>query len=107
MLENWSANAEERDQLPRLTGCERKVLDLVAEAKSNKEIASELGLSPSTIKRHLENILGKLRLKNRVEAAIYALKMHGCPSSSKIFHCPLVAWSVQWTPKLGQKSGRS
>jgi DNA-binding NarL/FixJ family response regulator len=56
-----------------LTGQEEKVLKLVAEAKTNKEIAAVLCISPATVKRHLENILRKLNLKNRVSAAVYAV----------------------------------
>ena len=58
-----------------LTAQERKVLDLVAEAKTNKEIACDLKISPATVKRHLENILRKLQLRNRVDAAVYAVRM--------------------------------
>lgn len=57
-----------------LTAQERKVLKLVANGKTNKEIAAELCISPATAKRHLENILKKLQLKNRVTAAVYAVK---------------------------------
>lgn len=57
-----------------LTCQEKRVLNLLAEALSNKEIASELGISPCTVKRHLENILRKLNLKNRVDAAVYAVR---------------------------------
>lgn len=57
-----------------LTSQEKKILNLVAEALSNKEIAAELGISPCTVKRHLENILRKLSLKNRVEAATFAVR---------------------------------
>jgi DNA-binding NarL/FixJ family response regulator len=57
-----------------LTGQEVKVLRLVAKGQSNKEIAAVLCISPSTAKRHLENILQKLQLKNRVAAAVYAVK---------------------------------
>lgn len=63
-----------------LTAQEKKVLKLVAKAQSNKEIAAALGISPSTVKRHLENILRKLNLKNRVAAAVYAVRMGDCPS---------------------------
>jgi DNA-binding NarL/FixJ family response regulator len=56
-----------------LTGQEEKVLKLVAEAKTNKEIAVALCISPATVKRHLENILRKLNLKNRVSAAVFAV----------------------------------
>ena len=58
-----------------LTRQERRVLELVAEAKTNKEIALTLAISPATVKRHLENILKKLRLKNRVEAAVYVVRL--------------------------------
>jgi len=62
-----------------LTAAEKRVIALVSRAKTNKEIAAVLGISPATVKRHLENILRKLQLKNRVEAAIYALRSVGCP----------------------------
>ncbi len=57
-----------------LTPQERKVLDLVAEAKTNKEITCDLKISPATVKRHLENILRKLQLRSRIEAAVYAVR---------------------------------
>ncbi len=74
-----------------LTAAEKRVLNLVAQAKTNKEIAAALGVSPATVKRHLENVLRKLQLKNRVEAAIYALIMSGCPRGFDR-HCPLELW---------------
>ena len=74
---------------PPLTRAEEKILGLVAESLTNKEIAASLGISPSTVKRHLENILQKLRLRNRVEAAIYALSLKGCPEAAKGGECPL------------------
>ena len=45
----------------------------MAKGLSNKEIAVSMRLSPSTVKRHVENILRKLQLKNRIEAAVYAV----------------------------------
>lgn len=57
-----------------MTAQEKRVLGFIAQALTNKEIAVALGISPSTVKRHLENILRKLELKNRVEAAIFAVK---------------------------------
>jgi DNA-binding NarL/FixJ family response regulator len=65
--------------MTHLTAAEKKVIALVSRAKTNKEIAAVLGISPATVKRHLENILRKLHLRNRVEAAIYALTSIGCP----------------------------
>ncbi len=57
-----------------LTPKEREVLRLVAKGKSNKEIASSLSMSEKTVKNHIGNILGKLCLSNRTEAALYALQ---------------------------------
>jgi DNA-binding NarL/FixJ family response regulator len=52
---------------------ESEVLRFVAKGLSNKEIAGRMRLSPSTVKRHIENIFRKLHVKNRVEAAVYAV----------------------------------
>lgn len=57
-----------------LTDREHEVLQLVAEGKSNSQIAETLFLSENTIKKYVHNILTKLQLNNRVEAALYALK---------------------------------
>ncbi len=75
----------------KLTTAEKKVLKLVTLAKTNKEIARNLGISPATVKRHLENILRKLALKNRVEAAIFGLSVRGCPHGV-VATCPLQSW---------------
>jgi len=65
-----------------LTAAENRVLTLVTRAKTNKEIALALRISPATVKRHMEKILTKLGLRNRVEAAIYGLMLNGCPDRS-------------------------
>lgn len=57
-----------------LTEREREVLALVAKGASNLEIACQLHISENTVKKHLRNILDKLHLQNRVQAAIYALQ---------------------------------
>jgi DNA-binding NarL/FixJ family response regulator len=57
---------------------ERKVLKLITNGLGNKEIAATMRLSPSTVKRHVENILRKLHVKNRVEAAVYAVRTGAC-----------------------------
>ena len=74
-----------------LTGAEKRILTLVSRSLTNREIASTLGISPATVKRHLENILRKLEARNRVEAAIYSLTLAGCPARSSP-ECPLAAW---------------
>lgn len=68
-----------KKDLVSLTAQEKKVLKLVVKVQSNKEIAAALGITPSTVKRHLENILRKLRLRNRVAAAVYAVRRGDCP----------------------------
>ena len=57
-----------------LTPKEKKVLRLVAKGKSNKDIAYSLFISEKTVKNHVGNILGKLCLSNRTEAALYAMQ---------------------------------
>lgn len=66
----------------KITAAEQRVLALVAQARTNKEIALDLRISPATVKRHMEKILRKLELRNRVEAAIRGLMLHGCPHDS-------------------------
>ncbi len=58
-----------------LTGRERQVLELLANGMANKEIAFALKISENTVKNHLRNILEKLHLQNRVQAALYAVRM--------------------------------
>ncbi len=60
-----------------LSGREREVLKLVTEGLSNKEISQSLGISPSTVKNHLRNIMEKPHVRNRVEAAIRFLNDNG------------------------------
>jgi DNA-binding NarL/FixJ family response regulator len=57
-----------------LTARETDVLELVAEGATNKEIATQLFIAENTVKNHLSNILAKLHLRSRVQAATYALR---------------------------------
>jgi NarL family two-component system response regulator LiaR len=57
-----------------LTQREMEVLHLISGGLSNREIARELVLSEKTVKTHVSNILSKLHLADRTQAAIYALK---------------------------------
>jgi NarL family two-component system response regulator LiaR len=59
-----------------LTGRELDVLRLVARGLSNKLIARELGVSEKTVKTHVSNILAKLHLADRTQAALYAVREH-------------------------------
>lgn len=59
-----------------LTEREHEVLRLIAEGMNNREIAEKLVISEKTVKTHVSNLLGKLHLDDRTQAAIYALR-HG------------------------------
>ena len=59
---------------PNLTRREMEVLRFLSEGFSDKAIASRLGISQRTVKNHVHNILAKLQLQNRVQAAAYALR---------------------------------
>ena len=64
------------DPLSELTPRERQILELVAGGKSNKEIGNSLELTEKTVKHYMTNILQKLQVRNRVEAALLAQKMN-------------------------------
>lgn len=57
-----------------LTDQERRILDLIAEGKSNKLIARDLGIAEGTVKVHVKHLLRKLNLRSRVEAAVWAVE---------------------------------
>jgi NarL family two-component system response regulator LiaR len=57
-----------------LTEREVEVLSLVAQGLTNQEIADQLYVSERTVRKHVSNILGKLHVANRTQAALYALR---------------------------------
>jgi DNA-binding NarL/FixJ family response regulator len=69
-----STDHSARDLIGELTDREKNILDLVAEGKTNREIAAALFLSEKTVKHHMTNVLQKLQVRNRVEAALLARK---------------------------------
>ena len=70
--EGGGASAAPTDRLADLTDREREILLLVADGKSNKEVARTLDLQEKTVKHYMTNILRKLGVRNRVEAAVLA-----------------------------------
>lgn len=65
---------QEPNLYEELTKREIEVLKLIAQGKSNQEIADELYITLKTVKTHVSNILSKLQVEDRTQAAIYALK---------------------------------
>ncbi len=66
---------EEREAESRLTGLtpqERRVLELIAQGRSNREIAQDMNLAETTVKNYVSNLLSKLGMQRRTEAAVYA-----------------------------------
>jgi two-component system response regulator DevR len=68
------ATGDQPDELAQLTSQERKILLLVAEGKTNKEIAADEFLSDKTVKNYVSSILSKLNLERRAQAAAFVAK---------------------------------
>jgi DNA-binding NarL/FixJ family response regulator len=64
----------ERTIRSELSDREIEVLKLIANGKDNAMIAAELHISPKTVKNHISNILMKLQIDNRIQAAVYAVR---------------------------------
>lgn len=75
-----SLRAPKQEAAEPLTEREREVLILVAQGRANKEIARQLGISERTARTHVSNILGKLSLASRTQAALYAVREGMLPS---------------------------
>jgi DNA-binding NarL/FixJ family response regulator len=69
------ATSDQPDELAQLTAQERRILLLVAEGKTNKEIAAEVFLSDKTVKNYVSSILAKLNLERRAQVAAYMAKV--------------------------------
>ena len=62
---------KDADKLDQLTNQEKRILELVTQGKTNKEISQEINLSDKTVKNYVSNILGKLEVARRSQAAAY------------------------------------
>ena len=64
-----------RDELAQLTDQERRILDLIAEGYTNRQIADTIFLAEKTVKNYVSNLLAKLGMSRRTEAAAYAARL--------------------------------
>lgn len=75
LVENNSEFSNNNRRSKTLTNRQSQVLDLIAEGKSNKQIAYEMGVSEATVKLHINALLRSLKVNNRTQAVITAQKM--------------------------------
>ena len=65
----------EQDELAGLSDQERRILDLIAEGYTNRQIAETIFLAEKTVKNYVSNLLAKLGMSRRTEAAAYAARL--------------------------------
>ena len=75
VLERLRKGPEEDERLARLTDQERKILDLIAEGLTNRQIGERMFLAEKTVKNYVSNLLSKLGMERRTEAAVFAAKL--------------------------------
>jgi len=74
LRDEWSPAEELETIRAELSEREIEVLKLIANGKDNADIARDLFISPKTVKNHISNILMKLQIENRIQAAVYAVR---------------------------------
>jgi DNA-binding NarL/FixJ family response regulator len=75
VLDRLRRPPEEDERLARLTGQERRILALIAEGLTNRQIAESLYLAEKTVKNYVSNLLAKLGMERRTQAAVYAARL--------------------------------
>ena len=68
----WSARAETDPRLRSLSPTERRILDLIADGLTNRQIGEHLGLAEKTVKNYVSTVLSKMGMERRTQAAVYA-----------------------------------
>ena len=74
-IERLRKGPEEDERLSRLTDQERRILDLIAEGLTNRQIAERMFLAEKTVKNYVSNLLAKLGMERRTEAAVFAARL--------------------------------
>ena len=75
VLERLRRGPEEDERLARLTDQEKRILDLIAEGLTNRQIAERIFLAEKTVKNYVSNLLAKLGMERRTEAAVFAARL--------------------------------
>jgi two-component system, NarL family, response regulator DevR len=75
VLERLRKGPEEDERLARLSEQERKILELIAEGLTNRQIAERMFLAEKTVKNYVSNLLAKLGMERRTEAAVFAARL--------------------------------
>ena len=75
VLERLRNGPVQDERLSRLTDQERKILDLIAEGLTNRQIGERMFLAEKTVKNYVSNLLGKLGMERRTEAAVFATRL--------------------------------
>jgi DNA-binding NarL/FixJ family response regulator len=75
VLERLRTGPKEDERLARLTDQERRILDLIAEGLTNRQIAERMFLAEKTVKNYVSNLLSKLGMERRTEAAVFAARL--------------------------------
>ncbi|MDQ1533527.1 MAG: two-component system, NarL family, response regulator DevR [Actinomycetota bacterium] len=75
VLERLRKGPEEDERLARLTDRERTILDLIAEGMTNRQIGERLFLAEKTVKNYVSNLLSKLGMERRTEAAVFSARL--------------------------------
>ena len=68
-------NSPDDERIASLTDQERKLLDLLAQGLTNREIAAQMYLAEKTVKNYVSNLLAKMGMQRRTEAAVYAARL--------------------------------
>jgi DNA-binding NarL/FixJ family response regulator len=75
VLERLRSGPEEDERLGTLTEQERRILDLIAQGLTNRQIAQTVHLAEKTVKNYVSNLLAKLGMERRTQAAVYATRL--------------------------------
>ncbi len=75
VLDRLRRGPQEDERLATLTPQERRILDRIAEGRTNRQIGEELFLAEKTVKNYVSNLLAKLGMERRTEAAVFATKL--------------------------------